>query len=53
MKIAEKKGAAIMIGHIWSADLAGILNDMYPELVSQGYSLSTIARIAIDKDGDE
>ena len=53
MKIAERKGAAIMIGHIWSADLAGILNEMYPELVSQGYSLSTIARIAIDKDEDE
>lgn len=53
MKIAERKGAAIMIGHVWSADLAGILNEMYPELVSQGYSLSTIARIAIDKDEDE
>lgn len=53
LKIAEKKGAAIMIGHIWSADLANILNEMYPELVSQGYSLSTIARIATEKDLDE
>ena len=53
LKIAEKKGAAIMIGHIWSADLANVLSEMYPELVSQGYSLSTIARIATDKDMDE
>ena len=51
MKIAERKGAAIMIGHIWSNDLAEILTGMYPELVSQGFSLSTIAQIATDKDG--
>ena len=47
LKIAERKGAAIMIGHIWSNDLAEILADMYPELVSQGFSLSTIANIAV------
>jgi polysaccharide deacetylase 2 family uncharacterized protein YibQ len=53
MKIAENKGTAIMIGHIWSNDLANILTSMYPELVSEGFSLSTIARIAIDGDMDE
>ena len=53
LKIAEKKGAAIMIGHVWSADLADVLIEMYPELISQGYSLSTIARIATDKDIEE
>lgn len=47
MKVAERKGAAIMIGHIWSNDLAEILAEMYPELVSEGFSLSTIAHIAI------
>lgn len=46
MKIAERQGSAIMIGHIWSNQLADILNEMYPELVSQGFSLSTIAQIA-------
>lgn len=53
MKIAENKGAAIMIGHIWSNDLANILNEMYPELVSQGFSLSTIAEIATNGEFDE
>lgn len=48
MKIAERKGSAIMIGHIWSNDLADILTEMYPELVSQGFSLSTIARLATE-----
>ena len=53
MKIAEKKGTAVMIGHIWSNDLANILTSMYPELVSQGFSLSTIADIATNGDFDE
>ncbi len=53
MKIAERKGAAIMIGHIWSNNLADILTKMYPELVSQGFSLSTIAQIAVNGDIDE
>lgn len=53
MKIAERKGAAIMIGHIWSNDLANILTEMYPELASQGFSLSTIAQIAISGEIDE
>lgn len=48
LKIAERKGAAIMIGHIWSSDLAEILSEMYPELLSQGFSLSTIAHIAVN-----
>ena len=53
MKIAENKGAAVMIGHIWSNDLADILIGMYPELVSQGFSLSTIAEIAMNGEFDE
>lgn len=51
--IAEKKGMAIMIGHIWSNDLADILVEMYPDLAAQGYSLSTIAKIAIEGDVEE
>ncbi|HKL86148.1 MAG TPA: divergent polysaccharide deacetylase family protein [Treponemataceae bacterium] len=53
MKIAEKKGAAIMIGHIWSSELASILTSMYPTLSEQGFSLSTIAKIATLGDDGE
>ncbi len=53
MKIAERRGAAIMIGHIWSSQLADILTEMYPELVREGFSLSTISRIALSEDYDE
>jgi polysaccharide deacetylase 2 family uncharacterized protein YibQ len=53
MKIAERKGAAIMIGHIWSNNLASILTEMYPELVSQGFSLSTIAQLALSGEDEQ
>jgi hypothetical protein len=51
MRVAEKRGYAIMIGHVWSADLAQILYDLYPQLVEQGFSLSTISQIMLE-DGD-
>jgi len=41
--IARKNHAAIMIGHVWSANLAATLMEVYPELVEEGYSLSTIS----------
>jgi polysaccharide deacetylase 2 family uncharacterized protein YibQ len=42
---AEKKGGAIMIGHVWSSELAATLEELYPELIEQGFSLSTISKI--------
>jgi polysaccharide deacetylase 2 family uncharacterized protein YibQ len=50
---AEKKGAAVMIGHVWSSELAGILQELYPELVAQGYSLATISQIMMGEWNDE
>ncbi len=34
-----------MIGHVWSSELAAVLEELYPELVEQGFSLSTISKI--------
>ena len=42
---AEERGYSIMIGHTWSSHLAGLLIDLYPELLEQGYIFSTIADI--------
>lgn len=42
---AEKKGGAIMIGHVWSSELAATLEELYPEMVEQGFSLSTISKV--------
>lgn len=43
LSIADKKGYVIMIGHVWSKDLAAILEELYPELVERGYSFSTVS----------
>lgn len=50
---AEKKGSAVMIGHAWSSELASALQELYPELLEQGFSLSTVARIVMGKYDDE
>lgn len=50
---AEKKGAAVMIGHAWSSELADTLSQLYPELVEQGFSLSTISQIMMGTYEDE
>lgn len=44
-RTAASGGVAVMIGHVWSDDLAKTLMEYYPTLVEQGYSLSTIAKV--------
>ncbi len=36
-EVAAKNGYAVMIGHIWSSELAEALNDIYPEMIEYGY----------------
>ena len=42
-----------MIGHVWSADLAATLRELYPELIDQGYSLATVSKIMLGTLDDE
>ena len=43
LQVANKKGYAILIGHVWSgSNLAQILQELYPVLKSQGYIFSTV-----------
>lgn len=45
LDVANKTGCAIMIGHIWSSDvLPAILRELYPILVSKGYTFSTVSK---------
>ena len=48
-KKAEKNGAAVMIGHVWSAELAQTLSDLYPTLIEGGFSLSTISKVMLEE----
>ncbi len=43
LSIADKKGYVIMIGHVWSKELASILKELYPELIERGYTFSTVS----------
>jgi polysaccharide deacetylase 2 family uncharacterized protein YibQ len=45
LRRADQRGAAVMIGHTWSSELAATLESLYPGLIAQGYSLSTISRL--------
>jgi polysaccharide deacetylase 2 family uncharacterized protein YibQ len=48
---ARVKGAAVMIGHTWSPELAAVLTELYPGLTGQGYSLTTVSRLVKDAGG--
>ena len=52
-KRSGKDRPAIMIGHVWSAELAQMLTDLYPQLVSEGYSLSTISRFMVQEASED
>jgi polysaccharide deacetylase 2 family uncharacterized protein YibQ len=46
---AEQRGSAVMIGHIWSSELAEILEALYPDFIARGYSLATLSRLLAEK----
>ncbi|MDR3335903.1 MAG: divergent polysaccharide deacetylase family protein [Treponema sp.] len=41
---AENRGQSVMIGHTWSSELAEVLTSLYPKLIEQGYTFSTVSR---------
>ncbi len=45
IKIAEQRGYVIMIGHVFTLELAKLLKDMYPDFIAEGFSLSTITQL--------
>jgi uncharacterized protein len=52
-KRAVKDRPAVMIGHVWSAELAQALTDLYPQLVSEGFSLTTISRFMVQEAAED
>ena len=45
MELAELNGIAIMIGHVWSDNLAQTLLDLYPDMVLQGFEITTLSQL--------
>jgi polysaccharide deacetylase 2 family uncharacterized protein YibQ len=52
LRKAEQKGAAVMIGHTWSSELAATLEELYPEMVEEGYSLATISQFMAETENN-
>ncbi|THB62675.1 MAG: divergent polysaccharide deacetylase family protein, partial [Spirochaetaceae bacterium] len=44
--LSSKRGYAVMIGHVWSQELAGIVAEIYPQLVNKGFRLGTLSELA-------
>ena len=52
VEFANKNGVAIMIGHVWSAEiLPGILREVYPVLSAKGYKFTTVSNSGAQKHG--
>ena len=52
VEFANKNGVAIMIGHVWSAEiLPGILREVYPVLSAKGYKFTTVSNSGALKRG--
>ena len=48
-KKMEGGSPAIMIGTIWSSDLAGTLSELYRPLLDEGFSLSAVAHLMMEE----
>jgi polysaccharide deacetylase 2 family uncharacterized protein YibQ len=42
---ADRYGKAVMIGHTWSPELAGVLSELHPLIIAEGYALSTMSNL--------
>jgi polysaccharide deacetylase 2 family uncharacterized protein YibQ len=49
-EIAKSRGYAVMIGHIWTEELAEILIEQYPVLLEEGYDFNTLSSIIMQGD---
>jgi len=43
--IASRRGSAVMIGHVWSSELAPLLKELYRDLAGQGYEFAAASRL--------
>lgn len=53
LNVSKKKGHAIMIGHIWTDELASILLDLYPSLLENNYVLNNLTELFTGNEFDE
>jgi polysaccharide deacetylase 2 family uncharacterized protein YibQ len=42
LKIAEKEGSVVMIGHVWTHELADVLLEVYPQALDEGFEFLSV-----------
>ena len=47
LAVARLRGSAVMIGHVWSPELASILHELYPQLTERGYTFSPVSALIL------
>ena len=53
LNVSEKKGHAVMIGHIWTEELADILLELYPALLENNYVLNNLTELFMGNEFNE
>lgn len=43
--VAEKRGYAVMIGHVWCSELAEVLLEVYPDILDEGYRFYPVSEL--------
>jgi polysaccharide deacetylase 2 family uncharacterized protein YibQ len=52
LRVAQKDGFAVMIGHVWDRDLARILIELYPRLTAEGYRFGNLESLLVGQTAD-
>jgi hypothetical protein len=53
MQIAERKGHAVMIGHVMVNELVEVLNEMYPFIQDEGFDLRYLSELVLTPEFDD
>ncbi len=53
MEIAERKGHAVMIGHVMVNELVEVLNEMYPFIQDEGFDLRYLSELVLTPEIDD
>ena len=47
---AENRGYAVMIGHVWSSELADTMMQIYPNLIEEGFTLKDASEFLLGEE---
>ncbi len=51
--VAEKRGYAVMIGHVWCSELADVLMEIYPEILDEGFRFYPVSDLLTGGNSDD